>query len=82
MIKLTKLNGEQFVLNAELIRTIESRPDTYVTLISNDRYIVRESMEEVVKRAIAYSRTVKVLPGMDSSRGYARLGLAEKDWKQ
>jgi flagellar protein FlbD len=59
MIKLTRLNGEEFVLNAELIRFVERRPDTYVTLTSNDRLIVRESVEEVVKRAIAYSRAIR-----------------------
>ncbi|NQV25585.1 MAG: flagellar FlbD family protein, partial [Rhodopirellula sp.] len=32
MIKLTKLNGDEFVVNAELIRFIERRPDTYITL--------------------------------------------------
>ncbi|HUG90302.1 MAG TPA: flagellar FlbD family protein [Planctomycetaceae bacterium] len=62
MIKLTRLNGEEFVLNAELIRFVERRPDTYVTLTSNDRLIVRESVEEVVKRAIAYGRAVRA-PG-------------------
>ena len=59
MIKLTRLNGEEFVLNAELIRYVERRPDTYVTLTSNDRVIVRESVEEVVKRAIAYGRALR-----------------------
>ena len=44
MIKLTRLNGEEFVVNAELIRFVESRPDTYVTLTSNERLIVRESI--------------------------------------
>ncbi|GAB4135740.1 MAG: hypothetical protein Tsb009_02330 [Planctomycetaceae bacterium] len=61
MIKLTKLNGEKFILNAELIRCIESRPDTYITLTSDDRFIVRESVEEVVKRSLAYSRAIRVL---------------------
>lgn len=64
MIKLTKLNGQQFVVNAELIRFVESRPDTYVTLTSNDRFLVRETVEEVVKRSIAYSRAVRTLPGI------------------
>jgi flagellar protein FlbD len=59
MIKLTRLNGEEFVLNADLIRYVERRPDTYVTLTSNDRIIVRETVEEVVKRAIAYTRAVR-----------------------
>ena len=60
MIKLTRLNGDEFVVNAELIAYVESRPDTYVTLLSNDRLIVRESVAEVVKRALAYARAVRM----------------------
>ena len=44
MVKLTKLNDEEFVVNAELIRYVESRPDTYVTLTTDDRFIVKESL--------------------------------------
>ncbi len=61
MIKLTRLGGEPFVLNADLIRTVESRPDTYVTLTSGERMIVRESADEVVTRAICYARAVRAL---------------------
>ncbi len=63
MIKLTRLNGDEFVVNAELIRFVESRPDTYVTLTSDDRLIVRESVDEVVKRSIAYSRAIRAICG-------------------
>ncbi len=63
MIKLSKLNGDEFVVNAELIRFVESRPDTYITLTTDDRIIVRESVGEVVKRSIAYSRAIRTLPG-------------------
>jgi flagellar protein FlbD len=45
-----------------MIRFVESRPDTFVTLTSNDRLIVRESVAEVIKRAISYSRAVRSLP--------------------
>ena len=62
MIKMTRLNGEEFVVNAELIRFVESRPDTFITLTTDDRLIVRESVEEVVKRSIAYARAVRILP--------------------
>ena len=62
MIKLTKLNGEEFVVNAELILYVERRPDTYVTLTTDDRFIVKESLEEVVSRSIAYSRAVRIAP--------------------
>lgn len=64
MIKLTKLSGEEFVLNADLIRFVESRPDTYITLTTDDRIIVRESVDEVVRRSIAFSRAVRALPAL------------------
>jgi flagellar protein FlbD len=62
MIKLTRLDGENFVLNAELIRYVESRPDTFITLTTGDRFIVRESMEEVVERTVRYQQTKFLFP--------------------
>jgi flagellar protein FlbD len=62
MIKLTRLDGEVFVLNAELIRYVESRPDTYVTLVSGERVLVRESMDEVMQRALTYQQSKLMLP--------------------
>ena len=62
MIKLTHLSGDEFVVNADLIRYVERRPDTFVTLTSGDRLVVRESMDEVVRRAIDYQRAKHVLP--------------------
>ena len=57
MIELTRLNGERFVLNAELIQYIESLPDTYVTLTTGDRVVVQETIDEVVARAVEYQRS-------------------------
>lgn len=62
MIKLTRLNGEPFILNAELIRYVEQRPDTFITLVSGDRIIVRESMDEVLDRAVAYQQHKHLMP--------------------
>ena len=63
MITLTRLNGKRFVLNAELIRTVESNPDTTITLINGDHMIVTESMDAVVDLAIDYGRSLrKLLP--------------------
>lgn len=62
MIKLTRLDGEEFVVNAELIRYVESRPDTFITLTTGERLIVRETMDEVVRRAIFYQREKHVIP--------------------
>ena len=58
MISLHRLNGEPFVLNAEWIKTIESRPDTRVVLLNGEVYLVRESSEEVIKKALDYRRQV------------------------
>ena len=41
MIKVTRLDGAPFVLNAEWIRYVESRPDTFITLVQGDRVVVR-----------------------------------------
>ena len=73
MIKLTRLDGEVFVLNAELIRYVESRPDTYVTLVSGERVLVRESMDEVMQRAVQYQQSKLLLP---AARPAARLASA------
>lgn len=59
MITLTRLNGKRFVLNAELIRTVEQNPDTVITLQAGDHVIVRESLEEIVERAVEYGRLLR-----------------------
>lgn len=61
MISLTRLNGHRFVLNAELIRTIEENPDTVITLTTGEHLIVRESVREIVDRSVEYGRTLRSL---------------------
>lgn len=62
MIKLTKFNSDnkkgEFILNAEIIETIEETPDTVVTLINGKKYIIEEKMEEVVRRVMTYRRAL------------------------
>jgi flagellar protein FlbD len=62
MIKLTRLGGEPFILNAELIKYVESRPDTYITLAAGDRIVVQESPDEVLRQTIEYHRTKQLIP--------------------
>ena len=59
MIVLTKINGDGFVLNADLIRTVESTPDTTIRLTSGEALMVLEPPEEVVRRSIEYGRLVR-----------------------
>jgi flagellar protein FlbD len=62
MIKLTRLGGDEFILNAELIRYVESRPDTFITLTVGDRVVVEESMDEVMRRSVEYHRSKQMIP--------------------
>ncbi|WP_425398302.1 flagellar FlbD family protein [Aeoliella sp.] len=62
MIQLTKLSGEPFVLNAELIKYVEALPDTFVTLTSGDHIVVKESLEEVVHRTVEYHQHKQLIP--------------------
>ena len=59
MITVTRLNDQPLVINAELIKTVESTPDTLITLINGDRMMVRESMEEIVRKAVEYGRQMR-----------------------
>jgi len=72
MIRLTRLGGEPFVLNAELIRYVESRPDTFVTLNGGERLVVRESMDEVLRLAVDYQRAKHLLPALPPDHGGLR----------
>lgn len=54
MIKLTRLDGETLVVNAELIETVGCGTETLVSLTSGRKLMVRETAEEVAGLAEAY----------------------------
>jgi len=56
MVTLTRLNGTTFVVNAELIETVEATPDSIVTLTNGKKLVAKESVEEIVERVIEYRR--------------------------
>ena len=59
MIVLTKLYGQQFVVNADKIRYVESTPDTLVCCDTGEKMMVRETLSEVIRRAIDYARVIR-----------------------
>ncbi|MFP4200270.1 MAG: flagellar FlbD family protein [Clostridia bacterium] len=61
MISVTRLNGEQLYVNAELIETIEATPDTLISFTTGRKMMVLESVEEIVSRIIEY-RSKKTTP--------------------
>lgn len=60
MIKVNRLKSREheFVLNAELIETIEETPDTVITLTNGKKLIVEESMDEIVRKVMDYRRAI------------------------
>jgi flagellar protein FlbD len=59
MIRLTRLSGRPFVLNADQIKTVEQTPDTLVTLLGGEQLVVQEALDEVVAKAVEYARMVR-----------------------
>ncbi len=59
MIALTRLNGQKFVVNADKIRYVEQTPDTMLCCESGEKLMVKESLEEVIRRTIEYARAIR-----------------------
>lgn len=54
MIKVTRLNKSQYLINSDLIETIEATPDTIITLIDGKKYIVVESPDIILEKIIVF----------------------------
>jgi flagellar protein FlbD len=61
MIKVTRLGGKELVVNADLIRFVESTPDTIISLTTGEKIVVQEGVDEVIRRVIEYGRAVRAL---------------------
>lgn len=59
MIKTIRLNGEELVINAELIQFVEKIPDTMITLTSREKIMVKDSMEEIISKMIDYQCLIR-----------------------
>ena len=54
MIKLTRIDGSELMINANLIEVVEATPDTVVTLITNKRFMVKESPDKIAEMTVKY----------------------------
>lgn len=61
MIKVTRLNGQEFTINALYIERVESFPDTTITLTTGTKYIVLDSKEEVHDRILTFYKEIQLL---------------------
>lgn len=54
MITLTRLSGSVFALNSDLIERVDCTPDSVVTMVDGTKYVVRESLTEIVSSVRTY----------------------------
>jgi len=62
MINLTKTDGSQIILNAELIKWLDGTADhtTTITLVTENRLMVRENVEEIIQSVVNYKRLINI----------------------
>jgi flagellar protein FlbD len=58
MIILTKINKAQIAVNSDLIQYIEETPDTVITMMSSEKVVVQEAMEEIINKMVHYRRLI------------------------
>jgi len=69
MIKVRKINGEEIVINAELIETVEARPDTTISLATGNKIIVQDTVAEVIEKVTEYRRLVNQKRSKKKNKG-------------
>ena len=74
MIQLTRLNDQPLVVNSDLIKFVENKPDTVLTLINGEKVLVRERAEQVIERIVQFRRLV--LAGLPFSAASLPFGAA------
>ncbi len=72
MIELTRLNGQRFRVNCDLIKSSESSPDTVLTLVTGEKMVVVESPAQIFEAVVSYRAEVLRLAWPDA---LAALGL-------
>lgn len=60
MIVVTRLNGPPLAINCDLIERAEATPDTIITLVDGTKYIVRESVEDIIERVREFRASIVV----------------------
>lgn len=68
MIQLTHFSGGRFYLNAEMIQSVESTPDTLITLSNSQKLLVKDKAEDVVRKVLEYQRIIHN-PQVDIEQG-------------
>jgi flagellar protein FlbD len=60
VIKVTRLNGTEYLLNPHLIESIDKTPDTTITLVSGKKVVIKETPKEMVDEIVAYRKRLGI----------------------
>ena len=63
MISLTRLTGAQFALNPDLVERVDCTPDTVLTLVDGTKYLVAETLDEVVDAVLEFRARIIATAG-------------------
>jgi flagellar protein FlbD len=58
MIRLTRINHVPMVLNSDLIEHVETTPDTVISMINGQKFVVLESTDDVIRKVIEFRREI------------------------
>lgn len=72
MIRLTRLDGSELYLNEDLIELVEETPDTHITLLNGNRYVVHESASTLIERIVSQKIRVMRRVKYGSEKSYLR----------
>jgi len=76
VIRVTRLNGEHFALNADLIERVEGHPDTVITLLEGNKYVVAESVDLVIREIRDYRASIQAV-AFQMDRGEYRVPVTD-----
>ena len=78
MIRVTRLNGERFALNPDLIERVEAHPDTVAFLVDGTKYVVKETVDEMLLEIREYRAGI-LATSYEMDRGEYRPATPEQD---
>jgi flagellar protein FlbD len=78
VIRVTRLNGERFALNPDLIERVEGHPDTVAFLVDGTKYVVKESVDEVLDEIREYRAGI-LATSYEMDRGEYRSPLSAEE---
>ena len=58
MIVVKKINGQEIIINCDLIETIEFAPHAVMTLTTGEKIIVDETRDDILRKVIEYKRAI------------------------